>query len=318
MLIITNRNINFQNFNNGVGNENGFGDHVNAKGPNEIRLAHAERDGEHWKVSLVNEPNNLKASNLPSRRIFDQIRDRLIETRRNALFFVHGFNQSFVKNLEKAQRIEDLHGVEVIVFSWPSNPGGFPTSEYRQARRHAQASVSALDATLEKLGQYLKEPFSKQELQRCGVKLSFMAYSLGNFLFQSYVSGTSYDDETNVFENIILCQADVDNEGHRLWVDKIQAGKRVYVTINENDYVLKWSDTNFQKDRLGRSATKLNARAAIYFDFTNGAKVERTHEMFAVRENESVRSFFTEVLNGRRAERNTSMKFDDRINCYRF
>lgn len=42
MLIVTNRNIVRSNFKNGVGNERAFGDEVNSKGPNEVRLAHAE------------------------------------------------------------------------------------------------------------------------------------------------------------------------------------------------------------------------------------------------------------------------------------
>jgi len=66
-----------------------------------------------------------------------------------------------------------------------------------------------------------------------------------------------------------ICQADVDNHGHADWVNEISAGKRVYVTINENDFVLKWSDINFQKSRLGRSAKNLNSSAS-YFNFTEG------------------------------------------------
>lgn len=41
MLIVSNRKINNNNFRNGVGEENAFGDTVNKKRPNEVRLAHA-------------------------------------------------------------------------------------------------------------------------------------------------------------------------------------------------------------------------------------------------------------------------------------
>ena len=43
MLIVSNRKINKKNFRNGVGDENAFGDTVNKKGPNEVRLAHASQ-----------------------------------------------------------------------------------------------------------------------------------------------------------------------------------------------------------------------------------------------------------------------------------
>lgn len=127
-----------------------------------------------------------------------------------------------------------------------------------------------------------------------------------------------YEDETGIFDNVVLCQADVDNKGHAKWVEQIEAGKRVYVTINENDWVLKWSDANFQKDRLGRTARNLVASNASYFDFTNGPGVEKTHGIFYEKTNDVVKSFFTTVLNGGKGERTKGLTFDPQINAYRF
>ncbi len=318
MLIITNRNINKSNFVNGVGNHEAFGDGFNLKGPAEVRLAHAEKVNGTWEVKLVKEPSKITENNIPSKKEFHSLRDKLIQDNKNCLFFVHGFNQSFEKNLEKALATQEKHGVEVIAFSWPSNPGGFKTEEYKEAKRVAIASVPALDATLEKLGKYLKEPFNKAALESCGINLSFMTYSLGNYLFQNYVNNIAYTDETMVFKNVVLCQADVDNENHAQWVDLIQSAKRVYVTINENDFVLKWSDANFQKDRLGRTARNLNANNAIYFDFTDGPGVNRTHGIFYKDTNDVVDSFFSAVLNGDRGEKTTGLVYDAQLNAYRF
>ena len=162
MLIVTNRNINSSNFQNGIGDHNAFGDSVNSKGPNEVRLAMAEKVDGKWKVELIKEPSKITENNIPSRKEFSRIRDKLTSKKRNCVFFVHGFNQSFESNLEKSLALENEHKVEVIAFSWPSNPGGFKTKEYRHAKRTARASVGALDSTLEKLGSYLKEPFNKE------------------------------------------------------------------------------------------------------------------------------------------------------------
>ena len=145
-----------------------------------------------------------------------------------------------------------------------------------------------------------------------------MTYSLGNYLFQNYVTDSIYEDETRIFENVILCQADVDNEDHAQWVDMIEAGKRIYITINENDWVLKWSDVNFQKDRLGRTARNLNSTKALYFDFTDGENVEKTHGVFYKDTNSVVKQFFTTVLNGRRGETIEGMVYDQRKNAYTF
>ncbi|WP_261817943.1 alpha/beta hydrolase [Vibrio gallicus] len=325
MLIITNRNINHANFKDGVGDHQAFGDKINAKGPNEVRLAHAVKVDDQWQVRLVAEPSKLTLDNIPSKHVFNSMRRDLATSNKNCVFFIHGFNQSFSKNLEKSLAIEQAYNVEVIAFSWPSNPGGFMTSEYRQAKRNAQASVGALDATLEKIGVYLKTPFNKPALETCETKLSLMAYSQGNFLLQNYINNAQYEDETHIFDNIILCQADVDNHNHALWVEQIQSGKHVYITINENDYVLKWSDANFQKDRLGRTARNLNADNATYFDFTDGADIGNTHGIFYKNKkgtfnratNNPTKNFFDAVLNGNKGQNVDGFVFDDRVNVYR-
>lgn len=323
MLIVTNRKINESNFVNGVGDHNAFGDKVNVKGPNEVRLAHAEKVDKKWRVRLVDEPEEITNDNIPSRKIFDETKERLVKEKKNCVFFVHGFDQSFQKNLDKAWEIEKAYEVEVIAFSWSSNPGGLPLpiighiAEYRRAQRIAEASVGALDATLEKLGAYLKELSNKEVLEKCGVKFTFMAHSLGNFLFENYVRNVKYEGETNIFDNVVLCQADVDNKGHAEWADQIKAGKRVYVTINEDDWALRWSD-KIQVDRLGNTAKNLNSSNALYFDFTDGEGVDDTHELFYKKTNSVVEKFFNEVLNGRRGENKISMVFDSQKNAYRF
>lgn len=185
MLVITNRNIVRGRFQDGIGDERAFGEQANSKGPSELRLAHATKEGGRWQVRLVEEPRTLRPGNLPSKREFDALRTRLVDAGRNRVFFVHGFNQSFADSIERGLAIETRYGVEAVVFSWPSNPGGFTLKEYRDAKRAAKASSAALDSALEKLGGYLKEPFNAEALRACDVRFSFMAYSLGNFLFKN-------------------------------------------------------------------------------------------------------------------------------------
>lgn len=318
MLIITNRNINKSNFKDGIGDHNAFGDGINTKGANEVRLATAVKVNDKWQVELVKEPSVITGNNIPSQKCFGKLRNKLTTENKNCVFFVHGFNQSFEKNLEKSLAMEKEHGVEVIAFSWPSNPGGFKTKEYRHAKRTAKISMAALDSTLEKLSGYLKEPFNRDALDACNVKFSLLTFSLGNYLFQHYVLDAMYENETSIFDNVVLCQADVDNKNHAGWVNAIETGKRVYVTINENDWVLKWSDANFQLDRLGRTAKHLNASNAIYFDFTNGKGVAKTHGVFYKKTNPVVKDFFTKVLNGERGEDVAGMAYHAQSNSYRF
>lgn len=318
MLVISNRNLNPEFAKSGFGNENAFGEQFNSKGPNEIRLANAYKENGKWRLELVQEPKTLRTNNLPSKTQFKAVLDQCKKDKKNCLFFVHGYNKPFAETIEQGWLLQERYKIEVVVFSWPSNTGGVPIKEYKAVKRVAQSSTGALDNAFEKLASYLSVPFNKEALLECDVSLNLMTYSMGNFLFQNYVQGTTYDGETRMFTNVVLCQADCDNEGHRKWVDDIQAGKRIYITINENDKILGWSDANFQKDRLGRTVRSLNATNAIYVDFTEGDNVRKTHQLWGEDTNDTVRKFFDCVLNGRRGEGVDGLDYDSRVNAFRF
>lgn len=56
----------------------------------------------------------------------------------------------------------------------------------------------------------------------------------------------------------------------------------------------------------------------MYFDFTDGPGVGKTHGIFYKETNDTVKNFFTTVLNGGRGEHTSGLTFDDKLNAYRF
>ena len=145
------------------------------------------------------------------------------------------------------------------------------------ARANALASVPALDRVLKKLSEYMGELKFDRD---CDVSLNFMAYSLGNYLLEQVVRGPHhYTGGKRIFDNIVLCQPDVDAKSHHEWVPELTFGGRVYVTINERDSILKWSDV-INPDRLGDTAGRAKLKDVTYFDFTGGENVKRTHGVF--------------------------------------
>ncbi|MFA0813927.1 alpha/beta hydrolase [Microbulbifer epialgicus] len=233
-------------------------------------------------------------------------------------FFMHGFDKPFVKRLNQARRLEWRYGVKVVVFSWPSNPGGNPVDEYKDASKIALASAGALASALEKVGRYMKKSLRNYPAEKCNIKFSLLAYSLGNRLLYSYMGGSSDDEGANIFDNIILCQADVDRINHEHWVDRMSIGKRIYITINEDDGVLKKSEMVNRRERLGRASGHLYSEKALYFDFTGGPNVGGTHGLFYKKTNRVVRDVFHEFMHGRRGERVLGMTYDPRTNAYQF
>jgi esterase/lipase superfamily enzyme len=315
ILIVTNRQVNV-----GATDETLFGEEPNQLGLDEIRLAGAafnEATGQ-WRVTLVPEPDPLDPANPPSKQLFDTVIDRIKagQARRHWLFYVHGFNQSFVTTLEVCRQMETKYDVDVLAFSWPSNPGGFVTSEYRRARQAARASSNALDRTLEKLGSYMRER-SLEEIQACQISINLLVHSLGCFLLENFVKEPIFSGETRIFENVILHQADVDSRSHYDWIDRIIYGKRLYVTINEFDVVLKVSDM-VNPNRLGNTAEALFSKRAVYTDFTGARGVGNAHDIFlGVDDNPVVSEFCRRILMGDRGENVPGFQYNSFINAFR-
>ena len=301
LIVITNRNLN-----EGESGEKLFGERTNKKGAGEIRLAHASKssNGE-WHVSLVEEaPDITNNGILPSRIVFRESWSELKGSGRSTVLYVHGYNTSFVDSLEEAWDIKKTYDVEVVLFSWPSNPGGIlPTgyTEYRLAARTANASSPAFESALAKLSTYLRELGNDPE---CDISLNLMCFSQGNFLFQKYVESLFFDGDTRIFDNILLMQADVDNPGHERWTGELRYCRRIYVTINENDWVLRTSDV-VNRERLGASTNNLISKHVRYVDFTDTEGIGKKHGYFRSQQlpNDRVKDFFKLVLTGYRAER---------------
>jgi esterase/lipase superfamily enzyme len=301
IVVVSNREVNKNASDHEI-----FGDKPNKKGLDELRVATAEydKDKDTWKVKLLAEKNkDVRANKPPSRQLFDRVLKEVTIKKLTGdwVVFVHGFNQSFLKNLTKCRHLEELYGVNVLAFSWPSNQGGFKPNEYKKSRAAAKASTNAFDRMLEKLSAYLADrPFSDE----CSIRVSLMAYSLGNFVVENFVRAPVFTAETKVFENILLTQADVNLKGHAEWIGSMQHGKRVYVTINEDDSVLKLSDV-VNPSRLGNTAKHLDAADVVYFDFTDGKDVGSTHGLFhkTARVNGVVKEVFRRALIGKRPEK---------------
>lgn len=324
IIIITNRRVNPRGSDVQL-----FGEKPNIEGPDELRVAEASYDvgSERWTLNLLpDDPADRQSAdieeieaNLPSRQLFQRVMQEIAAGNLNLswVFYIHGFNQSFENALETSRDIAERYQVNVICFTWPSNPGGFVTNEYQQARQAAKASANAIDRALEKLGRYLRER-PEPELRQCRISINLLAHSQGNFLIESFVRDPVFGNETRIFDNIVFHQADVDSKTHTEWIDRVSIGQRIYVTINERDSVLKASDL-INPDRLGNTLSGLAAQRPIYVDFTNGEGVGRAHNLFlGVPENEPVGDFFQRVLTGRRGESIAELYFDPRVNAFRF
>ena len=249
------------------------------------------------------------------------------------------------KNLKKAIDIENNHDVNVIAYSWPSQPftgkddpilsalkkesvkklissfGGnhivnlvlSKTTQkaeeffrnYLQARTNAEASPPDFNQALKVIDNFLLKPLGSK------IKISLLSHSLGNYLLQNTIATKMFKIK---FKNIILHQADVDGISHATWAKKLYSkSNRLYITINQYDYILMAANFVNREERLGQTNKFYGCKKASYIEFTDATDTsdENEHEFFRLKltskgllpkyTNEAIFSFFDKTLNSKSA-----------------
>lgn len=350
MFIVTNREV-FE----GRSGLSAFGPSPNQKGPNELRLAEVNKTGRGWSVKILPDimpqsmldeagvsalPTNAAGEEQPtyaSRFVAHRLLARVNPAAtggpgkgRNLVFFVHGYNNDVQAVVERARRLEQTYGVEVIAYTWPARGGGVHgTASYKSDKRDALASTGALDRVLARFKQYFDEFhavqvrrieteanerfqddaekwdqfFTSQTELSCGFTVNMVLHSMGNYLYKHLLKSSTYRGDLLLFDNVVMIAADTNNEGHAEWVDRIQCRGRILITLNENDSALRASRLKMgesQKARLGHYPHRLNSQSGVYVDFTNEPFVTGSHAYFEgtpIR-NRKIKSFFHDSFNG--------------------
>lgn len=271
---------------------------------------------------------------------------RAREHKRHILLYVHGYNNDMRDVMQTAFDLEARYEVEVLAFSWPANGGGVGGKlSYLSDKRDARASTGALERTLKKLHEYLmlisessrialrekarsKFPDNAErrdalyaELLRkdCPFTINALLHSMGNYLYKQMLKSSINEGNALIFDNVVLCQADTNNAGHPNWVDNIAHNRRVFVTINENDFALRLSRIkpgDAQRARLGHYIKRLESRVAHYVNLTEASWVQQSHSPFAdpTRKNDKLRNFFRRAFTGEPAEE--SLRYRPEGNWY--
>lgn len=188
------------------------------------------------------------------------------------LFFVHGNNQTFAKNIMKMRTIQHQYDANIIAFSWPSRSfddklllnfakaiiytaitrnylGGFKklgtslerkVQQYKEARTKATQSVDSFGQAFQLLQQHFLNPLKATHPNS---HTSMLVHSLGHKIIrEAIVADTGLSDFE--FNQILLHQADESVIDHPVWVKQCQVAQDENITITRNgkDAVLFLSD----------------------------------------------------------------------------
>lgn len=283
-----------------------------------------------------------------SLRVACEIAERARRHKRHVLFYVHGFNNDMNDVIAQAADFEKRYGNEVLAFSWPADGGGVGgVFNYKGDKRDARASTGALERVLNIIHGYFamitearrRELYDKASVKHpdaaesrnmlyakllekdCPFTVNAMFHSMGNYLLKQMLKSSVSEGDKLIFDNVILCQADTNHLDHDLWVGRVPFRKRLYVTINEDDFALQASRVKVGSDqlaRLGHYARNLSCADAHYVNFTNAAWVRNSHSPFGepAQRNEDVYRFFSRAFSGQAAE--DDLRYRPEGNWYEF
>jgi esterase/lipase superfamily enzyme len=260
-----------------------FGKNFSAKGLTYLRFGRAQveppaRRGGDYKVRkvelapehVIDDPDAPKraiaSQKFGSSLIFDELRQRMIENKSDALILIHGFASTFEDVLERAAQLKQVYPpderpLEVFAFSWPADGSMIPVISYHRDRDDARASGPAMQRAITILMRYFA---GIGRAAQCEQNLHLVAHSMGNYALrhavQAIVGEHGAGRLPRLFKNVFLMAADEDNDSfehaHK-FAPLAGLTDAIHVYFAANDGALKISrDTKNAQDRLGATGPR--------------------------------------------------------------
>lgn len=203
-----------------------------------------------------------------SKTTFQQIRKKMLKHKRDTVIFIHGYNVTFRAALTAAANLKrnfaphgGHRGVNVVLFSWPSDGSMMPYVAYGNDRQDAAASGPAFARGFLKAAKFLRGATPKEE---CDQSIHLVAHSMGNYVLRHSVQEIARQNPgrpPRIFDQIFLMAADEDDDAfehqHKL-LPLQRLAKRVNVYFNNEDLAMDIADkTKGHPDRLGADGPRL-------------------------------------------------------------
>jgi hypothetical protein len=216
----------------------------------------------------------------------------------NFILYVHGRGKEPEQSLREVMpELEKEYSASVLMFHWfPSynGPIGYP-------REEAEAVAPQLKTLLEHFQEYKDKHRDKFQ----NLRATLLVHSMGNLVLKTLIETYDKKFKDDLFDTIILNAADVDAMNHAQWVRKVNFTKHLYITINDNDSILRFSAKSQRGGRLGQSLTTVFGRDlplaenANYVDFSSTKVNHRYFLKKGQNDNLFLEEFYDVVLNGK-------------------
>lgn len=256
------------------------------RGPNEFECVEVDTGGRRWSHDFM---GSISA--------FAGVKGRMALEKRDCVFLLHGFNNTFEDAVEAGEAIGRENGVVPVVLSWPAAVTGLPFEDYREKKRFAVRSSAFVDRVLEMFIGYLRQVPRKQT---CGQNIHLITHSMGGYILKALFTQGHYQGETRIFHNIIICAGDINAEGSGDFIRRLECTGEIFVTVNTGDGALRVSQGKLgeaQKKRRGSTLEHICQEKGVFVDFSGA--LGRDHSYFKKSGNRKVRAFFKDVFNSK-------------------
>ncbi len=225
-------------------------------------------------VDVLNEkekPSSLKGTS----KMFYDLYSQMLNSKEKSdvLVFIHGFANSFSKNLEHIVKLKNTfikNGSPVkhlLYIAWPTRNHKIWT--YKDDQKDAKITGMVLARIYEKLGDLFEELFRIHEKANCNNKIHLAAHSMGNQVLKHMLECIPERNIHPFLGEILLLHSDVEDtvfEKNQPFTKLEKLAERTHMYIHHSDDALWISrfTKNFNK-RLGKKGP---ANRAILNDET--------------------------------------------------
>ena len=229
--------------------------------------------------------------------------DMFIQPGNDWVLLIHGDSKAPVDAAVRVLEVQNLHHVKVLVFSWPSKKD---TQNGLNNFKNSQMNVVDGLAHFRELLLFLQK-YKQSFIWPEGNKLSLFMHSLGNYYLELAVNEDMLGGlDSNLFDNIIINAAAVEQENHADWVEKLRISKRIYIISNSKDFNLRGARMFTRAHKmLGGPVEPPLAANAYYINFTEavGFKLPTwvSHTYFVgemPQKSSNIKNFYTTIFHG--------------------
>ncbi|PLX04482.1 MAG: hypothetical protein C0594_09145 [Marinilabiliales bacterium] len=216
------------------------------------------------------------------------------------VIFVHGDGKPFKESLKRSKNIADTYGVKVLLYAWPAKlPNKTGNKNFKNSVNNINKSFEIFFCLIRQIQNWFNEKSHQH-------KPVIILHSLGNLYLKNFILKAQDKQPKNLFSNIILNAACVDEKDHHLWLDKLNMSERVFVIQNKYDMILRAVKVVlWRKRQLGVALKTKPSLKATYLDLSKviglAFKPGKSHSYFVVdapSELNCINILYNELFNG--------------------